>query len=100
MAVTRKRPHKSCTENDSGTLTLSSQLFTAAFYGLASFLVVVVNKSVLTNYRFPSSLSVGTGQMLATVVVFRGAKSLNMIVFPAFDRNVPHKLTQNSSSRV
>ncbi|XP_051983662.1 UDP-glucuronic acid/UDP-N-acetylgalactosamine transporter-like isoform X1 [Xyrauchen texanus] len=92
MAVTRKRPHKSYTENNSGTSTLSSQLFAAAFYGLASFFIVVVNKSVLTNYRFPSSLSVGIGQMFATVVVLRGAKSLNVIDFPAFDSNVPHKV--------
>ncbi|XP_051983663.1 UDP-glucuronic acid/UDP-N-acetylgalactosamine transporter-like isoform X2 [Xyrauchen texanus] len=30
--------------------------------------------------------------MFATVVVLRGAKSLNVIDFPAFDSNVPHKV--------
>ncbi|XP_051555535.1 solute carrier family 35 member D1b [Myxocyprinus asiaticus] len=102
MAVTRKRPQKSSTENkakenmsraeDSGTSDLFLKLFAAAFYGLASFLIVVVNKSVLTNYRFPSSLSVGIGQMLATVVVLRGAKLLNVVDFPDFDGKVPHKV--------
>lgn len=32
-------------------LTLFTKLFAAGFYGLSSFLIVVVNKSVLTNYR-------------------------------------------------
>lgn len=31
--------------------TLPLKLFAAGFYGLSSFLIVVVNKSVLTNYR-------------------------------------------------
>ncbi|XP_051989430.1 UDP-glucuronic acid/UDP-N-acetylgalactosamine transporter-like [Xyrauchen texanus] len=100
MAVTRKRPRKSSTENkakvnmsraeDNGTSDIFLKLFAAAFYGLASFLIVVVNKSVLTNYRFPSSFSVGIGQMLATVVVLRGAKLLNVVDFPDFDWKVPH----------
>lgn len=33
------------------TLTLLIKLLAAAFYGISSFLIVVVNKSVLTNYR-------------------------------------------------
>ena len=32
-------------------LTLFTKLFAAGFYGLSSFFIVVVNKSVLTNYR-------------------------------------------------
>uniref|UniRef100_A0AAY4EXU8 Sugar phosphate transporter domain-containing protein n=1 Tax=Denticeps clupeoides TaxID=299321 RepID=A0AAY4EXU8_9TELE len=56
-----------------------------------SFLIVVVNKSVLTNYRFPSSICVGIGQMLATVLVLWLGKALRLISFPDFDRNVPRK---------
>ncbi len=33
------------------TLTVLFKLSAAAFYGISSFLIVVVNKSVLTNYR-------------------------------------------------
>jgi len=32
-------------------LPLFVKLFAAGFYGVSSFLIVVVNKSVLTNYR-------------------------------------------------
>ncbi|XP_073705890.1 solute carrier family 35 member D1b [Garra rufa] len=102
MADVRKRPSVSFNENnpkdnvprkdDTGTSALFLKLFSAAFYGFSSFLIVVVNKSVLTNYSFPSSLAVGIGQMFATVVVLRGAKSLNVIAFPDFDRHVPHKV--------
>lgn len=103
MSTKQTRYHKRSTYNNAtddnvsrgevtGTSTLFLKLMAAVFYGLSSFLIVVVNKSVLTNYRFPSSLSVGIGQMLATVIVLRGAKSLNVIDFPDFDRNVLHKV--------
>uniref|UniRef100_A0A4W4E1F5 Sugar phosphate transporter domain-containing protein n=1 Tax=Electrophorus electricus TaxID=8005 RepID=A0A4W4E1F5_ELEEL len=73
------------------TQALRLKLFSAAFYGLSSFLIVIVNKSVLTGHRFPSSLSLGIGQMLATVIVLWGAKQLKVIHFPDFDRNIPRK---------
>lgn len=34
------------------TLTVFLKLLAAGFYGVSSFLIVVVNKSVLTNYRW------------------------------------------------
>ncbi|XP_034039243.1 UDP-N-acetylglucosamine/UDP-glucose/GDP-mannose transporter-like isoform X1 [Thalassophryne amazonica] len=75
---------------DSPTVLL--KLLAAAFYGLSSFLIVVVNKSVLTNYRFPSSTCVGIGQMFATVVVLRLVKVLGVISFPDMDLSVPAKV--------
>uniref|UniRef100_A0AAZ3Q719 Sugar phosphate transporter domain-containing protein n=1 Tax=Oncorhynchus tshawytscha TaxID=74940 RepID=A0AAZ3Q719_ONCTS len=68
-----------------------SRLFAAVFYGLSSFLIVVVNKSILTNYRFPSSICVGIGQMLATVVVLWVGKALRVLSFPDFDHSIPRK---------
>lgn len=71
--------------------TLVVKLFAAGFYGLSSFLIVVVNKSVLTNYRFPSSICVGIGQMLATVIVLWVGKVARVISFPDCDETIPRK---------
>ncbi|CAL8365971.1 unnamed protein product [Boreogadus saida] len=68
------------------------KLLAAGFYGISSFLIVVVNKSVLTGYRFPSSTCVGIGQMLATIVVLRSAKALGVIKFPDMDSTIPSKM--------
>ncbi|XP_041847443.1 UDP-N-acetylglucosamine/UDP-glucose/GDP-mannose transporter-like isoform X2 [Melanotaenia boesemani] len=68
------------------------KLLAAGFYGVSSFLIVVVNKSVLTNYRFPSSTCVGLGQMLATIVVLRTGKMLGVISFPGLDSTIPRKM--------
>ncbi|XP_077580347.1 nucleotide sugar transporter SLC35D2-like [Stigmatopora nigra] len=68
------------------------KLLAACFYGVTSFLIVVVNKNVLSSYRFPSSTCVGIGQMLATVVVLRVAKILGIISFPDMDSSIPRKI--------
>uniref|UniRef100_A0A3P9IWU7 Solute carrier family 35 member D1b n=1 Tax=Oryzias latipes TaxID=8090 RepID=A0A3P9IWU7_ORYLA len=52
--------------------TVLVKLLAAAFYGVSSFLIVVVNKSVLTNYRM--------------------GKMLGIISFPDMDLSIPRKM--------
>ncbi|XP_029930858.1 UDP-N-acetylglucosamine/UDP-glucose/GDP-mannose transporter-like [Myripristis murdjan] len=80
------------TPGPGGGSAVLHKLLAAVFYGLSSFLIVVVNKSVLSGYRFPSSTCVGIGQMLATVVVLRSGKALGVIAFPDLDLSIPSKM--------
>lgn len=41
----------------------------AVFYGVASFFITVVNKTVLTSWQFPSFLVLSIGQMIAGIVI-------------------------------
>ncbi|KAK2859967.1 hypothetical protein Q7C36_004133 [Tachysurus vachellii] len=102
MAEARARARAQVCVEERDTPLLSSQdkqsssvlflrLFTAVFYSLSSILIVVVNKSVLTNYRFPSALCVGIGQMLATVCVLWAGKTIGIVHFPDLDRDIPYK---------
>ncbi|XP_035993822.1 UDP-N-acetylglucosamine/UDP-glucose/GDP-mannose transporter isoform X2 [Fundulus heteroclitus] len=79
-------------ETSGDTSTVFVKLLAAAFYGVSSFLIVVVNKSVLTSYRFPSSTCVGIGQMLATIVVLRAGKMVGVVSFPDLDSTIPGKM--------
>lgn len=54
----------------------------ALFYGLSSFMITVVNKTVLTSFEFPSFQVLGIGQMLATILLLFVAKKLRYVEFP------------------
>uniref|UniRef100_A0A8C6TGU5 Solute carrier family 35 member D1a n=1 Tax=Neogobius melanostomus TaxID=47308 RepID=A0A8C6TGU5_9GOBI len=58
----KRRQHSQRNEKRSGMAdkprTLFVRLCAAGFYGVSSFLIVVVNKSVLTNYRYVKGLNV------------------------------------------
>lgn len=75
------------------------KLTSAIFYAVTSFLIIVVNKIILTNYAFPSSHFLGIGQMTATLVVLGTAKLLNVITFPSYSRDLPSKVRISSITR-
>ncbi|KAL6259703.1 hypothetical protein P5V15_009618 [Pogonomyrmex californicus] len=54
----------------------------AFFYGLSSFMITVINKTVLTSYGFPSFQVLGIGQMIATILVLFIAKKLRYVEYP------------------
>uniref|UniRef100_A0A182YLC3 Sugar phosphate transporter domain-containing protein n=1 Tax=Anopheles stephensi TaxID=30069 RepID=A0A182YLC3_ANOST len=68
------------------------KLSSAVFYGLSSFLITVVNKTVLTSYRFPSFLVLSLGQLTASIVVLFVAKRLQLVKFPDFSRDIPRRI--------
>ncbi|XP_061482341.1 nucleotide sugar transporter SLC35D2 isoform X3 [Rhineura floridana] len=68
------------------------KLFSALFYGICSFFIVLVNKTVLTAYRFPSPLFLGVGQMITTILILYVSKLNKIIHFPDFDKSIPRKL--------
>ncbi|XP_019870415.1 UDP-sugar transporter UST74c [Aethina tumida] len=73
------------------TSLLWKQIFSALFYGTASFAITVVNKTVLTNYGCPSSI-LGIGQMVTTIVLLLVAKYLRWVSFPSFELGTFNKI--------
>ncbi|XP_053558391.1 UDP-N-acetylglucosamine/UDP-glucose/GDP-mannose transporter [Bombina bombina] len=69
-----------------------ARILSAVLYGVCSFLVVLVNKSVLTTYRFPSSTFLGIGQMVITIIILFVGKLYNIITFPDFNKQIPKKI--------
>nr|XP_023658586.1 UDP-N-acetylglucosamine/UDP-glucose/GDP-mannose transporter [Paramormyrops kingsleyae] len=68
------------------------KFLSAAFYAVSSLLIVIVNKIVLTHYRFPSFMFLGIGQMLTTIIVLYAAKLNHNIHFQDFDRSILFKI--------
>ncbi|NXG15942.1 S35D2 protein, partial [Grallaria varia] len=64
----------------------------ALFYGTCSFLIVLVNKALLSAYSFPSPVFLGIGQMAATILILYVSKLNNIVHFPDFDKSIPVKL--------
>nr|CAH7724756.1 unnamed protein product [Callosobruchus chinensis] len=68
------------------------KIFSAIFYGVASFMITVVNKTVLTSYEFPSFQVLGIGQMVATIVLLFMAKKLRIVTFPGLELGTFRKI--------
>ncbi|KAM6170173.1 nucleotide sugar transporter SLC35D2 isoform 2-T2 [Rhynchocyon petersi] len=69
-----------------------AKLLSALFYGSCSFLIVLVNKALLTTYGFPSPVVLGIGQMTATIMILYVSKLNKIIHFPDFDKKIPIKM--------
>lgn len=66
------------------------KLSSALFFGLASFFITVVNKTVLTTFNFPSFLFLGLGQLVASVIILFAGKIVKLIDFPDITMNTFH----------
>lgn len=77
--------------HDNG-ITYFKKVGSALFYGLASFMITVVNKTVLTSYHFPSFLFLSLGQMAASIIVLYTAKRLRLLSFPDLGKDTAGKI--------
>ncbi|NXF04561.1 S35D2 protein, partial [Smithornis capensis] len=68
------------------------RVLSALFYGTCSFLIVLVNKALLSAYSFPSPVFLGIGQMAATILILYMSKLNKIVHFPDFDKSIPVKL--------
>ncbi|XP_027508881.1 UDP-N-acetylglucosamine/UDP-glucose/GDP-mannose transporter isoform X2 [Corapipo altera] len=68
------------------------RVLSALFYGTCSFLIVLVNKALLSAYSFPSPVFLGIGQMATTILILYVSKLNNIVHFPDFDKSIPVKL--------
>lgn len=76
-------------EKDDGSFM---KIASAVFYGLSSFLITVVNKRVLTSYKFPSFLVLSLGQLIASIVVLFSGKKLRIVTFPSYSNDLVKKI--------
>lgn len=68
------------------------RILTAIFYGVSSFMIMVINKRVLTVYNFPSFQVLGLGQIVATILVLHFGKLFKIISFPDLSRDTLRKV--------
>ncbi|KAM3867450.1 nucleotide sugar transporter SLC35D2 [Diretmus argenteus] len=52
----------------------------------------MVNKTILTSFRFPSYMCLGIGQMITTIIVLYAAKMNHTVQFQDFDRSILSKI--------
>jgi solute carrier family 35 protein len=56
--------------------------------GSSSFLITVINKRVLTTYRFPSFLVLTLGQLIASIIVLYTGNKLRIVAIPSYSRDL------------
>lgn len=78
--------------NGNDGITPLMKVTSALFYGSASFLITVVNKTVLTSYQFPSFLVLSLGQLAASIIVLFLGKHFRIVKFPDLSRDIPRRI--------
>ncbi|RWS29169.1 UDP-sugar transporter UST74c-like protein, partial [Leptotrombidium deliense] len=58
------------------------KLFSSIFYGIFGLIVVFINKTVLTTYKFPAFSILGMLQATTIILVLRTAKLAKLVSFP------------------
>ena len=53
---------------------------------------MIINKSILTTYQFPSFQALALGQMVSTVLLLLSAKYLGIIHIPDLSTETAHKI--------
>lgn len=79
-------------DNTTDSSGLFKKISSALFYGFSSLLITIVNKTVLTTYRFPSFLALSLGQMCASILVLFFGKKLKIVQFPDIGRETARKI--------
>ncbi len=74
------------------SVSLKMRILSSLFYAIASSLITVVNKVVLTTYQFPSFQFLAFGQIITTVVVLYMAKQLGYVSFPNLSLAIYRKI--------
>eukprot|EP00731_Ephydatia_muelleri_P010748 Em0005g1334a len=63
-------------------IKIAKQVGASFFFGVASILIMTVNKTVLTTYNFRAFQVVGLGQIVTIVVLLWALKMLKLVSFP------------------
>lgn len=61
------------------------QLMTGLLYSVASLIIVILNKTVLTTYKFPSFKILGLGQIASSIVILAVARAAGVVNFPKLE---------------
>lgn len=78
--------------NKDENVTQFMKIGSAVFYGVASFMITVVNKSVLTSNKFPSFLVLSLGQLIASILVLFMGKKLRIVTIPSYSNDLVKKI--------
>jgi hypothetical protein len=71
---------------------MMKQIGASLFFGITSILIVMVNKTVLTSYNFPSFQTLGIGQIVAIILIAQFAKFIGVVNFPDISRKQLFKI--------